>query len=344
MVVSQADATFTAGGQSYPAGTFMVQTQGTQADHATLQSLAHQYGLTIHAVPDALSGVQLRQPRVGLYTPNSNISNTMPEGWVRMLMDRNSFPYTRLYPSDVVSGTLAGYDAIVIPDVSTSALINGSSSSSLPPEYRLGIGASGVAKLRSFVEGGGTLVAMGRASAMPIQQGWNVGVSLPAAMQTALAADAAKPEVKPEDLDFPPQAQSTAATMSCPGTIIKMHVDATTQVGYGYGADQPVWCDSSTTYYTPVDGSQARVVASYPNEPLLLSGYVTGDDLARGKAAIVDAPLGYGHVVLMGPNVLYRAQATGTYMLYWNSLFEAGRVDHRSYMPMVSKTSAGGAK
>jgi hypothetical protein len=35
--------------------------------------------------------------------------------------------------------------------------------------------------------------------------------------------------------------------------------------------------------------------------------------------------MGAGHVVLLGPNTLYRAQATRTYMLFWNSLIEGAR-------------------
>ncbi len=45
----------------------------------------------------------------------------------------------------------------------------------------------------------------------------------------------------------------------------------------------------------------------------------------RGRAAIVDAPLGKGHIVMLAPNVLYRAQSTGTFMFFWNSLFEGNR-------------------
>ena len=45
----------------------------------------------------------------------------------------------------------------------------------------------------------------------------------------------------------------------------------------------------------------------------------------RGQAAIVDAPLGKGHSILLAPNVLYRAQTTETFMFFWNSLFEGSR-------------------
>jgi hypothetical protein len=335
--VSQADAPLTAGGQTYPAGSFIVGAPKTEAARAKLAALAQQYGLTIHAVAEALSGTPLHQPRVGLYTPNNNTNTTMPEGWVRMLLDRDGFPYTRLYPTDVSSGDLTGYDVIVLPDVSSSTLVNGSGGSSTPPEYRVGIGENGVANLKSFVEAGGTLVAMGRASEMPIQKGWPVGVTLPAAvMAQAAAAVEQVPEAGQEEDPVwraltegraPAQPQAApAANLNCPGTILRLQVDPGTKVGYGYDAEEAVWCDSATRYFVPTAGSNAAIAATYPaTGDLLLSGYVTGEDLLRGNAAAVDTPMGSGRVILLGLNTLYRAQATRTYMLFWNAVFEGGR-------------------
>ena len=73
--------------------------------------------------------------------------------------------------------------------------------------------------------------------------------------------------------------------------------------------------------------SGAAVVARYPNDgaTLLQSGYIAGESWMWGKAAIVDAPLGAGNFVMIAPNVVYRAQTSGTYMFLWNSLFEGSR-------------------
>ena len=172
---------------------------------------------------------------------------------------------------------------------------------------------------------------------MPIQKGWPVGVTLPAAAVAAMARAAAVPEPEAgqeEDPVWralsqgqtPVRTASTAATLSCPGTIVRIQVDASKVVGYGYDAEEASWCDSSNVYYVPDAATSAAIVASYPTTgPILLSGYVTGEDAARGKAAVVDAPMGAGHVVLLGPNTLYRAQATRTYMFFWNSLIEGAR-------------------
>jgi Zinc carboxypeptidase len=339
--LAQADAPFTAGGMSFPAGTFIVGTTGSQADHDALAALAQQYGLTIFAVSEALTGAPLHQPHVGLYTPNNSTSATMPEGWVRMLMDRTGFPYTRLYPLDVANGDLSGYDVIIVPDMSVNTLINGSSTSqTTPPEYRPGIGSTGVANLKGWVEAGGTLVTMSRASMMPIQQGWPVGVALPSAAQPAMAAEAVEPEPEAGQEEDPvwraltegPGAGKAAAAVaaaapqfSSPGAIVRIGVDPSKVVGYGYDAEEASWGDNAI-YYTVDPGSSTAAVASYPTTgPILLSGYAANVDSARGQAVVADAPMGAGNVVMIGPNVLYRAQATRTYMFFWNAVLEGGR-------------------
>ena len=45
MTVAQADAAFTAGGRTFPAGTFVVTTTGSAADHANIKALVETQGL-----------------------------------------------------------------------------------------------------------------------------------------------------------------------------------------------------------------------------------------------------------------------------------------------------------
>jgi|GEM_PF-876081 len=356
MVVSQVDAPFAAGGRTFPAGTFLVRTTGSQADHDQLKALVAELGLTAYSISGRVPSTRLVQPKVGMYTTNNNTNTTMPEGWTRLRLDRADWDYTRLYPTDVVSGTVADYDVIILPDAPTSTIVNGTNSSSLPPEYRLGMGAAGVEKLKNFVESGGTLVLQGRSGMLPIERGWGISVTVPSA---ALAAAWTAPEPEdPEDIpDFggeaPKGAQAAAAPAAgCPGSIVRINVDPTTKVGYGYDSVEALWCESNTPYFVPVTDGTAAVVASYPaadDGDLLLSGYLaaSADAALRGKAAIIDAPLGAGHVILLAPNVLYRAQTTGTFMFFWNSLVEgsrAGSAESWSYLPFVPKQGDAGGQ
>ncbi len=293
--VSQVDVPFAAAGRSFPAGTFVVHTRGTEADHLSLKSLVQETGLTAFSISGPVPSVALRAPKVGLFKPNSS---TMPEGWTRMRLDRAGFPYISLSAADLSGGNLAGYNVIIIPSMQINGLINGSSGSSTPPEFRAGIGTTGVAALKSFVEAGGTLVLMGQATTLPIAQGWDIGVSQPSVQRPV-----------------------------CRGSILRIQVDPATRTGYGYDSEEACWfLDGSTPLLAKTPGSKAQIVASYPEKgDLLLSGYIGGGDGLRGLAAIIESPLGKGRVILLAPDVLYRAQSTGDFMFFWNAIIAGAR-------------------
>ncbi len=352
--VAQADAPFTADGRTFAAGTFIVRTTGSQADHDVLAALVADLGLTAYSTAGSVPATRLVKPHVAIYSSNNSSNTTMPEGWTRMRLDRAGWDYTRLYPTDVQTGTVAGFDVIIIPDMTTATLLNGSgTSSSIPPAYRPGIGAAGAAKLKAFVEAGGTLVLQGRSTMLPIDQNWGIGVSVPASVAAMAAVPVPDdPEAIPDFGGAPPAAAGIAGVdaapaAGCPGSIVRIKVDPTTQVGYGYDEVEALWCESSTPYFSGVSGD-ATVVATYPTADdgaLLLSGYLsdTADAGLRGKIAIVDAPLGAGHVVLLAPNTLYRAQSTGTFMFFWNALLtgaHSGQTGFSSYFPFLMQ--AGG--
>jgi hypothetical protein len=231
--VSQVDASFTAAGRSFRAGDFVVHARGNQADHDQLKSLLQETGLSAYSIPEAVPSAALHAIKVGLLKPNGS---TMPEGWTRLRLDRAGFPYVSLSPNDIANGSLTGFQVIIIPSMSPTGLINGSTGANTPPEYRAGIGASGVAALKSFAESGGTLVLMGQASTLPMAQNWDVGVSQPAGQRPV-----------------------------CRGSILRIQVDPTTKVGYGYDAEESCWfLDGSTPYFAKSAGSKAQVVATYP--------------------------------------------------------------------------------
>jgi hypothetical protein len=107
-----------------------------------------------------------------------------------------------------------------------------------------------------------------------------------------------------------------------PGSILNVIIDRSNPLAAGYTApEQAVWFEGSPAF-TVTDSTRASVVASYPaatSDPLM-SGWLLGAPKLAGKAAMVDVKRGKGHVVLFGFRPQYRAQTMATYPLLWNAL------------------------
>jgi hypothetical protein len=68
--------------------------------------------------------------------------------------------------------------------------------------------------------------------------------------------------------------------------------------------------------------SRPRVVMSFPTnaDDMLLSGVLVGGQSLSGRAQVVDAPLGQGHVVMFAIRPYWRWQTQGTFFLGFNAI------------------------
>jgi hypothetical protein len=70
-----------------------------------------------------------------------------------------------------------------------------------------------------------------------------------------------------------------------------------------------------------VAANQVQIVASFPTDKeLLLSGWLLGAQRIKGKAALVEVPMGKGRLILFGFRPQYRAQSMATYPLFFNAI------------------------
>jgi len=64
-----------------------------------------------------------------------------------------------------------------------------------------------------------------------------------------------------------------------------------------------------------------RRVAWFDNAAPLRSGWAWGQQYLDKGVAILDAKVGAGRVVALGPEILFRSQPHGNYKLFFNALY-----------------------
>ena len=229
-----------------------------------------------------------KQPRVGLYQPwMPNID----EGWTRWLLESFGFQYTGLRNLDIQRGGLRQkFDAIILADQTTDSMEDGFAAGAMPQEYTGGLGTQGAASLKEFAHAGGTLVFLNGASDYAIAK---LGVE----------ARAVTPN------------REQAGVFYSPGSLLNVHVDTRSPLAYGVPAEIAAWSEHSPAWDT-----QLPVVAQYPEAGVLASGWLVGEKVIAGRAALIDAPLGAGHAILFGMRPQYRAQSYLTFKMFFNAL------------------------
>jgi len=106
-----------------------------------------------------------------------------------------------------------------------------------------------------------------------------------------------------------------------PGSILGVEVDRGHPFAAGFTAPVPaVWFEDSPTFEV-TDSTRVRVVARYQatGDPLL-SGWLLGGSKLNGKAALVDVTVGKGRAVLYGFRPQYRGQTMATQPLIWGAI------------------------
>ena len=119
-----------------------------------------------------------------------------------------------------------------------------------------------------------------------------------------------------------------------PGSIVKLSLDPAQPLTYGMEVNTAAFfafssvygsasADRSTPYAAPSMAAGMRTIARYGERDVLLSGWLEGENLIAGRAAIVEASVGTGRVVLFGFPVQHRGQSLVTFRLLFNALFTA---------------------
>jgi hypothetical protein len=242
-------------------------------------------------------------------------SPSMDEGWTRWVLENQArcLYHIPVYDADLRKGKLhPKLDTIIIPDQAPRTILNGYRSGTMPPELTGGIADDGVKALREFVEEGGTLVFLNRASDFAIEQ-----FKLP--LRNVVA-------------------ELPRTDFYVPGSILRIELDTSHPIANGMPKESIAWAEDSPVFEliektgateTPavraegfaVPASAVRVIAWYPkNKDPLLSGWLLGGERIKGKAALVEITMGKGHIILFGFRPQYRGQSLATYPLFFRAI------------------------
>ena len=156
--VSRARTSFSDGGKTYPAGTWIVAQRSVS--RSIVENAAKEFGLQIDGANSRINvpTFSVKIPKVGLY---KSWQASMDEGWTRLLFEQHEIPFKNIQDSEIKAGSLnRNFDTIVFPSMSNNQIINGRREGTIPPEYAGGITQDGVRNIKEFVEEGGTLVLL----------------------------------------------------------------------------------------------------------------------------------------------------------------------------------------
>jgi len=234
-------------------------------------------------------------------------------------------------------------------------------------DIRGGMGMEGLVELARFVRAGGTLLVEGSTTSIFPAFGLTTGITIeePAALfargsiMRGLIADRKSPIVYGYDGTQLPVYFNQAPVISAGGGGLPPQLAAL--AGGGGGPSQNItpmatrlrlspWeADSSAARATTppaadeaaairamaaqfglnLDEGRPRVVMTFPTNPndMLLSGTLQNGQLLSGRAQVVDAKVGEGHVVMFGIRPFWRWQTQGTYFLGFNTILNWNDLD-----------------
>ncbi|HSK73960.1 MAG TPA: M14 metallopeptidase family protein [Pyrinomonadaceae bacterium] len=234
----------------------------------------------------------------------SSIPN-MDEGWTRWIVEGEDYQpccgkFESIVDKEIRKEIGSAIEAIIFPDQSPNQILNGYAKGTMPDEYTGGVGKEGVENLKKFVEAGGTLVFLNRASNFAIEQ-----FNLPVKDITQ--------GVNRRDFYIP-------------GSILRTELDTTHPIAKGMPEKSIAWFENSPAFEIQTDPlaltKNFRIIASYPknSNDILLSGWALGTERLAGKAALVEFTIGKGKIVLFGFRPQYRGQSLATFPLLFNAI------------------------
>jgi hypothetical protein len=286
-------------------GDFLVT--GTPTSIGILGDLSRQRGLQTYPALASDHGTPIKPLRVGLY---DQYGGSMPSGWGRWIFEHYEVPFERIFAPRLNAGDLRkDFDVLVfyggIPTSGAGGRGGGgrgaADPATIPEEYRVQIGRTTLdttlPPLKSFLEEGGRIVAIGR-SAVDLAQ----DLSLPIDNQVAGIS---------QDKYY------------IPGSVLQVAVDTTQPAAAGAHPAIDIFFDNSPVLRLGADAAArgVRKIAWFAVAEPLRSGWAIGQAYLKDGVEMASAQVGQGTAYFYAPEMTFRAQPEGTFKFILNTFY-----------------------
>ncbi len=299
-------------GETYGKGSFVVylDPKKKEAGDAVLQSMPFTPGLI--SDKRAVDGDPLDMPRIALV---ETYFHDMDAGWTRYLFDSYHIPFTVLHPDQFPGTDLAGeFDVVIFPDTDKSILMTGKQKEGdsyymggYHPDYVKGMEKEGLEKLMTFSDQGGIIIAWGRSANL---------------FEGNLKIKGKDPE---EEFQLPFKDLSPQLVkdgLYVPGSLVKVNLIADHPLTLGMPGQIGVFSRARPVFQTsiPMFDMDRRVIGSYPEKDVIMSGYGAKSEKMASKAAMIWMKKGKGQFVFYGFGPQFRASTQASYKLLFNAM------------------------
>ncbi|RLD25770.1 MAG: hypothetical protein DRI54_04170, partial [Bacteroidetes bacterium] len=266
---------------------------------------------------EKLDATTIKVPRIALV---ETYFHDMDAGWTRFIFDEYFIPYTVLHPDDLKNTKLKdGYDVLLFPDVNVSQLMDGMyksdagaySMSSYAPEYVVGMGKEGKTKVLEFVDNGGVVLSWGRSTGL----------------FDGMLKIGSEEEQEQFQLPYKDISKSLSKEgLYVAGSLLQIELNQNSPLTYGMPDNIGIFSRGNPVFATslPKFDMDRRVIATYTDHDLLMSGYIAKPKLLYDKSAMIWLKKGKGQIVLYGFNPQFRASTQASFKLLFNGLFLGG--------------------
>lgn len=341
-----AEREFDANGVKFPAGSWILPPQAELPD--AILATAAELGLDfvkVATAPDVPSHAA-RAPRIGLWVPWADTDSI---GWIRYSLDQRKVPYTYLRDEDIRAGNLRSCIDVLLyghVDLELAEQIEGLPKTWSPMPFKKtaqtpsfgmpaesdditgGIGYEGLAQIQHFVDDGGLMVTLGSGTMLALEGGL---------VRFVRRSSGGVPRSAAGGGNASASASQGAATRT-PGAHVRVTFDRVNHpIAYGYPAHTYVFRQNFPLYDTPrhwlrmaycttcLDGPEDRsgIVMEWGDtdgKAFVESGQAWGEQNLVGRPAILDMPVGKGHVVSFNFNPMHRDLNRGDHRMLWNAI------------------------